>query len=91
VYKAWPELAGELAQTVRGHDAVLDDELCCLAPDGRSQFYSPDVSARPPVLHGVRSAHVSSWMRYLQGKARRNASRSTTAADDFLWSTFASM
>jgi bifunctional non-homologous end joining protein LigD len=39
-YKAWPQLAQELARTVRCRSAVLDGELCCLAPDGRSQFYS---------------------------------------------------
>jgi hypothetical protein len=40
IYKAWPHLAEEIAGSVRCENAVLDGELCCLAPDGRSEFYS---------------------------------------------------
>ena len=39
-YKAWPQLVAELSGSVRCRSAVQDGELCCLAPDGRSQFYS---------------------------------------------------
>ena len=40
VYKSWPLLAEELAHAVRCRSAVLDGEIVCLAPDGRSQFYN---------------------------------------------------
>jgi len=39
VYKAWPQLAEELAHAVRARQAVLDGEIVCLEPDGRSHFY----------------------------------------------------
>jgi bifunctional non-homologous end joining protein LigD len=38
VFKQWPQLAEELAHAVRTHAAVLDGEICCLNPDGRSNF-----------------------------------------------------
>ena len=38
VFKSWPQLAEEIAHAVRAHDAVLDGEICCLDPDGRSNF-----------------------------------------------------
>jgi bifunctional non-homologous end joining protein LigD len=38
VFKAWPQLAEEIAHAVRADSAVLDGELCCLDPDGRSNF-----------------------------------------------------
>jgi bifunctional non-homologous end joining protein LigD len=40
VYKQFPQLAEEFAHSVRAHDAVLDGEIVCLAPDGRSKFHS---------------------------------------------------
>jgi bifunctional non-homologous end joining protein LigD len=39
-YKSWPYLATELAHTVRCRSAVLDGEIVCLGPDGKSQFYN---------------------------------------------------
>lgn len=39
-YKSWPQLAEELAHAVRCHSAVLDGEIVCLQPDGRSHFYN---------------------------------------------------
>jgi bifunctional non-homologous end joining protein LigD len=39
VYKSWPQLAEDLSHDVRCDQAVLDGEICCLAPDGRSEFY----------------------------------------------------
>jgi bifunctional non-homologous end joining protein LigD len=38
VFKQWPQLAEEVAHAVRAHSAVLDGEVCCLNPDGRSNF-----------------------------------------------------
>jgi bifunctional non-homologous end joining protein LigD len=38
-FKSWPHLAEEIAHTVRSRSAVLDGEICCLEPDGRSHFY----------------------------------------------------
>jgi bifunctional non-homologous end joining protein LigD len=38
VFKAWPALCSELAQALRGRSAVLDGEICCLDPDGRTNF-----------------------------------------------------
>lgn len=38
-FKQWPQLAEELAHAVRAHSAVLDGEICCLQPDGRTDFY----------------------------------------------------
>jgi bifunctional non-homologous end joining protein LigD len=37
-FKQWPQLAEELAHALRAHSAVLDGEICCLEPDGRTQF-----------------------------------------------------
>lgn len=37
-FKGWPQLAEELAHAVRAHHAVLDGEICCLEPDGRTNF-----------------------------------------------------
>jgi bifunctional non-homologous end joining protein LigD len=39
VFTAWPQLAEEIAHSVRAMQAVLDGEICCLQPDGRSHFY----------------------------------------------------
>jgi len=39
VYKSWPYLCDELAHAVRCRSAVLDGEIACLEPDGRSHFY----------------------------------------------------
>jgi bifunctional non-homologous end joining protein LigD len=39
VYSQFPQLQVELAHAVRAHSAVLDGEIVCLAPDGRSKFY----------------------------------------------------
>jgi bifunctional non-homologous end joining protein LigD len=38
VFKGWPQLAGEIAHAVREYSLVLDGEICCLEPDGRSNF-----------------------------------------------------
>jgi len=38
VFKQWPQLAEELAHTVKADHAVLDGEIVCLQPDGRSDF-----------------------------------------------------
>jgi bifunctional non-homologous end joining protein LigD len=38
VFKQWPQLAEELAHTVRAHGAVLDGEIVVLRPDGSSDF-----------------------------------------------------
>ena len=40
VYKSWPYLCEELAHAVRCRNAVLDGEIVCLEPDGRSHFYN---------------------------------------------------
>lgn len=40
VYKSWPYLRDELAHAVRCRSAVLDGEIACLEPDGRSHFYN---------------------------------------------------
>jgi bifunctional non-homologous end joining protein LigD len=37
-FKSWPQLAEEVAHAVRAKRAVLDGEICCLNPDGRSNF-----------------------------------------------------
>jgi bifunctional non-homologous end joining protein LigD len=39
VYTQFPQLHVELAHSVRTHSAILDGEIVCLAPDGRSKFY----------------------------------------------------
>lgn len=38
VFKSWPQLKEEIAHSVRAADAVIDGEVCCLEPDGRSNF-----------------------------------------------------
>jgi len=37
-FKQWPQLCEELAHAVRAHSAILDGEICCLEPDGRTHF-----------------------------------------------------
>jgi ATP dependent DNA ligase domain len=37
-FKQWPQLAEELAHAIRTHSAILDGEICCLNPDGRTNF-----------------------------------------------------
>ena len=37
-FKQWPQLAEEIAHAVRAYNAVLDGEICCLEPDGRTHF-----------------------------------------------------
>jgi bifunctional non-homologous end joining protein LigD len=37
-FRQWPQLAEEVAHTVRTDSCVLDGEICCLEPDGRSHF-----------------------------------------------------
>jgi bifunctional non-homologous end joining protein LigD len=39
IFKSWPYLCTELAHAVRCESAVLDGEIACLEPDGRSHFY----------------------------------------------------
>lgn len=39
VFHSWPYLCTELAHAVRCDSAVLDGEIVCLEPDGRSHFY----------------------------------------------------
>jgi bifunctional non-homologous end joining protein LigD len=36
----WPQLAGEVAATVRAKQAVLDGEVVCVKADGGSDFYA---------------------------------------------------
>jgi bifunctional non-homologous end joining protein LigD len=38
VFRAWPQLAEEIAHGVRGDSAVLDGEIVCMGPDGRPDF-----------------------------------------------------
>ena len=38
IFKSWPQLAEEVAHSVRAHSAILDGEICCLNPDGTSNF-----------------------------------------------------
>ena len=38
IFKSWPQLAEEIAHSVRAHSATLDGEICCLNPDGTSNF-----------------------------------------------------
>ena len=37
-FKQWPQLAEEPAHAVRAQSAVLDGEVCCVEPDGRTHF-----------------------------------------------------
>ena len=37
-FKQWPQLSEEIAHAVRARSAVLDGEICCLEPDGRTHF-----------------------------------------------------
>jgi bifunctional non-homologous end joining protein LigD len=39
VFTGWPQLAEETAHAIRAHSAVIDGEICCLAPDGRTRFH----------------------------------------------------
>jgi bifunctional non-homologous end joining protein LigD len=38
IYRQFPQLAEELAHSVRVHEAILDGEIVCLGDDGRSLF-----------------------------------------------------
>jgi hypothetical protein len=37
-FKSWPQLAEEIAHAARAHSAILDGEICCINPDGTSNF-----------------------------------------------------
>src|SRR5205085_2284406 len=37
-FSRWPQLAEEIAHSVRATDAILDGEIVCLDPDARSNF-----------------------------------------------------
>jgi bifunctional non-homologous end joining protein LigD len=37
-FKQWPQLAEETAHAVPAFSCVLDGEICCLEPDGRTNF-----------------------------------------------------
>jgi bifunctional non-homologous end joining protein LigD len=37
-FKQWPQPAEEIAHAVRALSCVLDGEICCLEPDGRTHF-----------------------------------------------------
>jgi bifunctional non-homologous end joining protein LigD len=39
VFRQFPQLAEEIAHSVRSHDAILDGEIVCLDDDGRSNFH----------------------------------------------------
>src|SRR5689334_6518593 len=39
VYKQFSALQMDISQAVRTRSCILDGEIVCLAPDGRSQFY----------------------------------------------------
>lgn len=39
-FTKWPYLCEDIAHAVRAHDAVLDGEIACLDPDGRSNFHN---------------------------------------------------
>ena len=36
IFKSWPQLAEEIAHSIRAHSAILDGEICCLEPDGNA-------------------------------------------------------
>ena len=55
VFKSWPCLATELAHAMRCRSAVIDGEIVCLGPDGKSQFYNLLFLANGRI-HGVRPA-----------------------------------
>ena len=38
VFKSWPQLAQEIAHAVLCRAAILDGEICCLEPDGTTNF-----------------------------------------------------
>src|SRR6187401_3103358 len=37
-FKQWPQLAEDIAHAVRAFSCVLDGEVCCLNPDGGTNF-----------------------------------------------------
>jgi len=39
VFSRWDVLCTEISHSIRATDAILDGEIVCLAPDGRSKFY----------------------------------------------------
>jgi ATP-dependent DNA ligase len=52
-FKSWPQLAAEVAHSVRAHSAILDGEICCLNPDGTSNFKDLLFRREWPCLHRV--------------------------------------
>src|SRR5688572_25949493 len=52
VFKQWPQLARELAHTVKAGHAVLDGEVVCLRPDGSSDFTALLFRRDPPYFYG---------------------------------------
>ena len=47
-FKQWPQLAEEIAHAVHANSAVLDGEICCLEPDGRTASISCHSAASGP-------------------------------------------
>jgi bifunctional non-homologous end joining protein LigD len=39
VFSKWAVLCTEISHSIRATEAILDGEIVCLAPDGRSKFY----------------------------------------------------
>jgi ATP-dependent DNA ligase len=66
VYKQFAKLQAAIGQTVRARRAILDGEVVCLAPDGRSQFYDlvfhrgrPHVTPGQLVVYGTASCGLA--------------------------------
>ena len=51
VFLQWPQLAEEIAHAARARRAVLDGEVVCLGPDGRSDFHALLFRRRRPVFY----------------------------------------
>src|SRR6058998_3010261 len=54
-YQSFRELCASIADHLNGHDAVLDGELVCVDPFGRSQFYDLMFRRRDPFFSSLRS------------------------------------
>ena len=58
IFSQWPELAGELTRAVRAKPAVLDGEITCVQPDGRSDFHALMFRRERPVFYAFDALSI---------------------------------
>lgn len=72
VFARWPELRADITGAVRATSAVLDGEVTCLQPDGRSDFYALMLRRQAPVFYAfdVLSLERVQLLAWILGRQR---------------------